>query len=412
MRGHVRKAKDRNGNLLKDTWDIVVELPRDPANPKKRRQQWKRIQGTKKEAEMFLADWLHKIRHEPAVVEAHSCFENRLRDWLTIVENSVKFTTFSDYQNIVRKHLIPALGQFKLCDINEKVIARYYKEKLDEGISPVTVGKHHRVLHNIFGKLFESRRIRYNPVDLLSPPIVEEEYEAQVLEHDQIIDVIALAKIYFPKIYLIVLLALSTGMRRGEIAGLRWNCVYLDTGIIEVRWQYQRTRNGLAFTKVKTKGSKRSFKLPQFVVEELTTVKQQQEQNKKLLGNQYSNNNLVCCWPDGKPFNPDWISRNWNLFAKKIGIELRLHDTRHSHVTLLTELRVSDKEIQDRVGHVTDVMKNRYTHTTKRMNDQVASLIEESIFERVAERISDLTTKKSSPVFQTCLNMFERCDKS
>ncbi len=165
-----------------------------------------------------------------------------------------------------------------------------------------------------------------------------------------------------------------------------WDCLNLDTGQLWVRRQYKRTRDGLAFVnKPKTQGSKRSMVLPAFVVRELKKVKAEQEKNKSIFGSEYKDFNLVCCWPDGSPLDPDWISCNFKKFIKSLGLKVRLHDTRHSHVTLLTEMRISDKEVQDRVGHVTMVMKNRYTHVTSAMNDHVANMLDQEIFQHIEE---------------------------
>ncbi|GAB4265235.1 MAG: hypothetical protein Kow00111_16260 [Thermincola ferriacetica] len=220
------------------------------------------------------------------------------------------------------------------------------------------------------------------------------------------VDVIVKAKLFDSKFYVVILLALATGMRRSEIAGLKWKNVDLETGIINISKQYQRTRHGLDFTKLKNRKKRKGFKLPPFALAELRKVKAEQDRLKDILGDEYLDQDMVCCWPNGRPLKPDWISRQWRKFREQNSLNnIRLHDIRHSHITLLTELRVSDKEIQERIGHLSKEMKDHYTHITSTMDDHVANLIQDNLFVKVDEQMKGLERQKNQDlVQQTCLN--------
>lgn len=189
----------------------------------------------------------------------------------------------------------------------------------------------------------------------------------------------------YSRIYLPVLLATSTGMRKGEILGLRWRDINFEERTISVVQTLQRNSNGLEYRQPKTKKSRRLIELPASVVEELKKHRLQQKKERLLLGEAYKDNDLVCCWPDGSPLKPDWVSRNWQNLCKKLGIKrVRYHDLRHTHSTLLMSWGVPTKVISERLGHSnTQITDDIYSHVLPGIQREVAKLLEERIFARI-----------------------------
>jgi integrase len=178
-------------------------------------------------------------------------------------------------------------------------------------------------------------------------------------------------------IYWPVLLALTTGMRRGEILALRWRNIDLDRGILRVMQSLEQTRNAIRFKDCKT-GRNRAISLPGFVVEELRRHKTQQAKTLLSLGVRQSGETLVCCREDGLPKQPRSLTHEFEMVIGKVkGPRIRFHDLRHSHATQLLADGVHPKIAQERLGHSTiTTTMDLYSHVTETMQADAASKVD------------------------------------
>jgi integrase len=149
-------------------------------------------------------------------------------------------------------------------------------------------------------------------------------------------------------------LSAHTGMRRGEVAGLRWSDVDLAAKFIHVRQAAVVVNYSLRITDVKTSHGKRTIDVNDHVVRALTTWRRNQAEEKLLLGADYDDRDLVFARPDGTPTHPEVLSRTFDRVIARINLpRIRLHDVRHTHASLLLKAGVPVKVVSERLGHAT-----------------------------------------------------------
>jgi integrase len=173
-----------------------------------------------------------------------------------------------------------------------------------------------------------------------------------------------------------ILLALATGVRRGEALALRWRNVDLDRGAIHVAESLEQTSAGLRFKPPKS-GKARTITLPAFAIDELRCLKREQAEGLLRLGVRQSGDSLVCAWPDGRPISPAVLTNYFVRIAKRLGLSVHFHSLRHTHATQLLSAGVHPKVAQERLGHATVAMTiDIYSHVTEGLRDDAAAKID------------------------------------
>jgi integrase len=175
-----------------------------------------------------------------------------------------------------------------------------------------------------------------------------------------------------------VLIALVTGMRRGEVLALRWKHVDLVRKTLSVVQSLEQTKTGLRFKD--TKSSRvRAILLPGYAVEELGRLKREQAEELLALGIRQTPDTLVCCRADSKPLQPRSVTQQFMRVQKGFsGLpRLRYHDTRHTHATQLLKGGVHAKVAQERLGHSTiATTMDLYSHVTETMQADAAEKLD------------------------------------
>ena len=180
------------------------------------------------------------------------------------------------------------------------------------------------------------------------------------------------------RVYWPVLIALCTGMRRGEILALRWKNIDLDRGVARVVESLEQTKAALRFKAPKTEKA-RAITLPSFIVEELRRLKRQQAEELLALGVRQSGETLACCRYDGEPMPPRSLTHEFAKVAGRVnGVpRVRFHDLRHSHATQLLSAGVHPKIAQERLGHSTiTTTLDLYSHVTETMQEDAAAKLD------------------------------------
>ncbi len=175
------------------------------------------------------------------------------------------------------------------------------------------------------------------------------------------------------RLHLAALFAVGTGMRRGEILGLRWQDVDLKAGKVAVRQNLQQTSGGLLFKSPKTGKGQRSISLMASTTTALGRHKRLQAASRLENGWAYQDNDLVLCEDDGRPWGPDRFSAEWHKTMKQLGRPVRFHDLRHTHATLLLRQGVHPKVVSERLGHSTiNITLDTYSHVMPDLQDEAA----------------------------------------
>ena len=183
------------------------------------------------------------------------------------------------------------------------------------------------------------------------------------------------------RLYMPVLLAVMTGMRRGEILALRWQDTDLEKGLVAVRRSLEQTRDGLRFKQPKTGKGMRSVALPGIAIQVLRRHRTEQAQERLKLGPAYEDNDLICPRPDGSPWPPDSLSTAFASLIRRSDLpRIRFHDLRHSHATQLLRHGIHPKVVSERLGHSkVGITLDTYSHVLPGMQEEAASKVDAAL---------------------------------
>ncbi len=219
----------------------------------------------------------------------------------------------------------------------------------------------------------QDQLIAVNPCDAVKAPKAEDK-EMKTITPEQTARL--LRGLEGTRYHVPVLLAVTCGLRRGELLALRWSEIDLTGGKLAVNQALEQTKEGIRSKRPKTKKSARSVALPALAVAALKTHKSEQNAAKLEQGNTWKDNNLVFPTHDGGYWSPSHFSRMFTFHARKLGIDCRLHDLRHSHATQMLAAGVHPKVISERLGHSkVGFTMDTYAHVIEGMDADAAKCI-------------------------------------
>jgi integrase len=313
-----------------------------------------------------------------------------LMSWL---EDTHKFhlriRTYERYHQYLRLHLIPGLGHIQLQKLSPQDLQAFYKLKMEEGgLSGTTVGTMHNILHKALDTAVRWDLVARNVCERVTPPR-KEHYEIQPLTKDQVQQFIrATCGNYYENLFL---LALGTGMRQGEVIALKWQDVNLEVGTLQVRRvlshvdQRLRKDGAPAYIEAepKTESSRRTIVLPKFVVDSLLAHRAEQQDIKLVAGDTWVDQNYVFCTAKGRHLHPNPIVVAFKKVLKRAGLpDIRFHDLRHTAATMLLELGVHPKIVQERMGHSEISMTmDIYSHVMPTMQRQAIMQLDDAFLD-------------------------------
>jgi integrase len=203
-------------------------------------------------------------------------------------------------------------------------------------------------------------------------------------------------------LHLPVLLAATTGMRRGEILGLRWQDVDLDAATLGVRQSLEETKTGLVFKPPKTQKGRRSVALPLMTVEVLRRHRVEQAEARLASGRVYQDHGLVIARANGEPIRPSTVTKAFEDLARNAGLQgTRFHDLRHTHATTLLRHGVHPKVVSERLGHSTvGITLDVYSHVLPGMQEEAARRVDAVL--RTAMEAKSSSPSSSSSIVAGC----------
>lgn len=317
---------------------------------------------SKPEAEKAMIEFLKNLDKTKLIIKDIG-FTDFMEYWFdNYVMLQTEETTQVRYAGIITDHLIPYFKNKKIKDITPIEIQKFYNKKLKEGDAPGTVKKYHVVLHSAFERAVKWGYLTTNTIDMVDPPkTMRQEVELpNVATMQQILNYIKETR---PQAYLPCLFAAYTGMRRGEIAGLQKENIDLENQIVKVVHNYVRAGNKFILKKPKT-NKYRSIFLFDDIIPILRRYEANMKENKLKFGPAFHHNDFYFTWHNGKPFDPDYISKSFKTACKKFGYpDLKFHDLRHFYASILINRKdIPFKAIQDSLGHSSADMMDIYGH--------------------------------------------------
>ena len=379
MRGHIfRRGK---------TYAVVVYLGRDPETGRKR-QKWYTAR-TRKEAEDLLPTILTKIQGGEVLTTQKITVSEYLKRWLKdYVDGSLETKTRISYHQIIEKSVIPAMGDIPLSKLSPYRIHAYLADRLKEGSSATTVRYYYRVLKKAFNTGMRWGILNANPCDRVDPPRPSK-YRPEVLSLKQTRSFLKAAK--QSDHYGLFLAAVTTGLRQGELLGLRWQDVDFKRGVVNIRQAFYRIGKNKGFKKPKSEKSRRAVVLLPQMVRELRRIQKSQTRNQKLLGSEYEDQNLIFTQWNGRPLHGNNITKRDLPVALKAAKlpRIRFHDLRHSHATALLEMGIHPKIVQERLGHSgIAITLDIYSHVVPGLQEAAVEALSKQIPGRRLAKVS------------------------
>jgi integrase len=297
-----------------------------------------------------------------------------LARWLSdSVRGTVRVSTFERHEQIIRAHLAPAFGRMKLKTLTPAHVRSLHREKLEEGLAPATVRKIHSTLHKALSQAVADGLIPRNAADVKAPrPAPEEMHPLSEAETRTLLNAARETGDRFEALYV---LAITTGLRRGELLGLRWDDADLDRGTLRVGRALVREGGRYVVGETKTKRGRRRVNLTPRTVAALKAHRKRQLEQRVRLASLYEDHGLIFASEKGTPLNPEnLVKRSFKPLLKRAGLpEIRFHDLRHTCATLLLGRSVHPKIVQELLGHATIAMTlDTYSHYLPSMGDQAS----------------------------------------
>lgn len=293
--------------------------------------------------------------------------------------------TQQNYSHLVSKRISPFFGNKAMDKITSFHVMDFLGKLRDEGMGANSIVKYYRVLRSIFHWAKEWNVIKDNPMDGVPKP-KETDYNADVYSEEEVAQLFEALQHEKPMFRVLILLAVTAGLRRGELLGLEWKHINLNAGIIDVRQSIPMYKDQQPVIKEpKTKNSIRKVSIPAFVIAELDKFSLQARKERLQVGDKWQGGDRFFLFANkyGLPFYPKSLSDMWRDFIKRNpGLKyIRFHDLRHTSATLLINKGVHAKTISSRLGHSNiKTTMNIYGHAMQSA-DRAAAEVFDTLFE-------------------------------
>ena len=383
--GNIRKTKRMDAGKA-GTLSVTIQKPEKPSS--------KNVLGKTQAA---VKEKLKKAIEENVGIDYGRAKTYTVGTWLEVwLENYAKIklrpSTFKTSQGFLKNHIKPQIGSIPLADLTSLDLQRFYKHLLDggrvdrieakkkpKGLAPKTVRNIHQMIGSAYNLAIEQCLVTKNPKQGCALPKVEHK-EMKTLTADQLSAFFREAR--DSGVYELYYLDLATGLRRGELLGLKWTDVDLDRGILKIQRAISRQNGKVVEAPLKTKNAYRTLPLSADAIDVLKAQK-----------NKVGSSERVFPSPTGGPMSPDSVLHMLHRVLKRAGLpRIRFHDLRHTFATMALQNGVDVRTLQEVLGHEHLNTTQIYTHVD---NDQLRTaaaanpLGEFSPDEKTAKKISD-----------------------
>jgi integrase len=311
-------------------------------------------------------------------------------EYLPTVKRSKRAKTHASYRDTLELHVLPALGDLQLRRITTKHVNDLYDQLLEhgrrkgseQGLSVTTVRYVGTVLRLALTYAVEQGYLGVNPCERATPPRAQH-VEMKTWDAEQSRQFLNRAR--GDRLYGAYVLAFTTGARRGEVLGVRWQDLDFEAGLVSFA-QALVTYNEDGATRIersepKTGAGRRTIALDPATVTALRAHRARQAEERLAWGEAWTDVGLVFTAEDGTPLPPGTLSRAFTALAKRAGLPpIRFHDIRHSYATAARTAGVPIEVVSRRLGHARpSITSDVYSHVTPRMDDEAAARVASTI---------------------------------
>jgi integrase len=373
MQGSIKKYVGKRGV----TWRAVVDIGTHPMTGK--RIQRRVSAKTRRQCEEAVATLIVDAKNRLVAHDGTMSVAAFAARWLEGKRGHVRPSTLRRYDDLLRLHVLPSIGTLKLRDLGPLQIQRLHSSWSTGGLSPTSAYHAHYIVHGLFEQAVQWRLLVTNPCKLVKPPR-RGKAEIKTWSTDEVARVLEAA--HGTDIEALCTLAISTGMRRGEILGLKWDDIDLERRELSVRRTLSRGGgNHAELGSPKTAASRRSIALPSIAVKSLERHRREQETKRQSAASAWHRDGFVFTDDIGRPMHPNTLRRRFDVLIHTADVpRIRIHDLRHTNATLLLAKDVHPKVVQERLGHSAIGMTlDLYSHTVPHMQREAADLLDEEL---------------------------------
>lgn len=379
--------------VAKNNWQVVISLGYGPDGKKKRikKQGFK----LKSDAEKFTAEILQRKNEGYLKVDTKRSFESIFTEWFEVYKKpQLSLHSIDYYTRTMENHIMPYFGQYRLNEIDNCLVQQFYNNMIKEkNLSSSSAQKIVTFLSTFFKYAKKNKFIYEMPTDIERVPVVHRKMLCwNKTEVDFFLDKISDSNMFKP-----VFIDVLTGLRIGELCGLRWCDIHLDKSIMNVNNQViydSQSGQLLLSSTLKTPSSKRTIVMPVILLNYLKNIKEEEKP---------SSNDFVIKNKNGEMENPHNLSKRFTRAVKKYKdsfedkrekdpttdehdymqlSQITFHGLRHTHATLLLANKENVKVVSERLGHKgINMTLNTYTHVLDEMRVKSAETLD-NIFDK------------------------------
>lgn len=363
------------------SWRITVEV--GPAENGKRTRHRETVKGNKRDAERRLREILSAAETGVYVAPSRKTTGQFLEEWVSsyaVLHTSPR--TAQSYEAEFRRHVVPALGKVPLADLRPHHIQAYYVEALKcgrkdgtGGLSPRTVAYHHRILSEALEQAVRQNLLVRNPAKMVDPPRPKRADIGMLASEDTRRFLHAAAESEY---FGLLVAALYTGARLGELLALQWRNVDLDKGTMTITHTLYRTGSEWHLKEPKSARSRRQIVMPTSLTNHLVEHKKTVEAERATMGGKLTAEDFVFGQWSGKPRDERSVNRGFARVLRNAGLQhIRFHDLRHTHASLLLKAGVHPKVVSERLGHGSvSFTLDVYSHVMPGLQESAAAKLE------------------------------------
>jgi len=328
----------------------------------------------KKQSEVIakLDEAANDLRRGMLAVGSNTTLQEYLENWLENVHKpTIRLSTYLNYRKLLKNYLVPGIGKVKIHRLTPQQVQGFYSQKMSEGLAPKTVNNIHGVLHKALDNAVKWNILPRNVCDAVTPPRIPRK-EKNVLTKQQAHTL--LEEVRTHRLEALLTLAITTGMREGELLALHWQDMNFEDCSLQVKRAVSYLKGyGYVESEPKTAKGRRMIKLPVFVVDILVRHKAQQEEQRREVGSTWIDKDLVFTNAQGYYYSSSTLRKVFRRFLVSIGLpHMRFHDLRHSAATILLAMKVHPKVVQEILGHSQIAMTlDVYSHALPSMQEDV-----------------------------------------
>lgn len=354
--GHIRERRP-------GVWQVMYDAGPDPVTGK-RRQRSRTFSGSRADAENLLTDIRQELDQGTWVDDGSIRVRDLAEVFMAGRGPRLRPTTVAWYEHKL-KYVVEAMGHRKASQISGGTLTAFYGRLLQRGLSGTTVAGVHRATRAMFRAGVKWGYIKNDPTARAEPPLKSTKemttWSAGELRR-------FLEATVDDQWHMAWLLCAMTGLRRGELCGLEWSKVDLESGKLTISKTIVEVKGKVIESAPKTNSSRRTIKLDAVTVEALVAYRGRGGVTRM---------GRVITWEDGTPVNPEVLTRSFKRTVKRLGLPMiRLHDLRHGWASLALEAGVHIRVVADRLGHSTpSVTLNIYSHAADLADGDAAEAV-------------------------------------